>query len=197
MHEYGRLCVGCNRHSRSCPVKRLRVSLDLISEVDRHSEAERTQAQIRFERPSGAERARAAVSGAPAEPSWLERPFRAPQRSRAGSSGHFERPSAAERARAAISSAPAEPSGLERPFRAPQRSRAGLERLFRAPQRSRAGSSGPFRATQPSRAGPSGHFERPSGAERARSRKRRQGRCSRGRPSRVKPRTACGASKPP
>jgi len=244
MHENVRLCVERNRHSWSCPVKRLR--------------------------SSGAERARAAISGAPAEPSGLERqcrapqwsraasnsetsagavssssqaeqfrapwrsrasssefeqPFRAPWRSRVSSSGHFERPSRAERARsrkrrqvqcflaarpsnferpgrvervrAAISSAPAEPSGLERPFRAPQRSRAGLERLFRAPQRSRAGSSGPFRAPQPSRAGPSGHFERPSGAERARSRKRRQGRCSRGRPSRVKPRTACGASKPP
>ena len=36
---------------------------------------------------------------APAEPSGLERPSRAPQRSRAGSSGHFERPSGAERAR--------------------------------------------------------------------------------------------------
>ena len=92
-----------------------------------------------FERPSGAERARCrkrrqvrcfrepgrAISSALAEPSEFERPFRAPQRSRAGSSGHFERPSGAERARAAISSAPAEPSGLERPFRAPQRSRAG------------------------------------------------------------------------
>ena len=66
-----------------------------------------------FERPGGAERVRAAISSAPAEPSGLERPFRAPQRSRAGSSGHFERPSGAERARAAISSAPAEPSGLE------------------------------------------------------------------------------------
>ena len=121
--------------------------------------------------------------------------FRAPRRSRVSSSGHFEGPSRAERARsrkrrqvqcflaarpsnferpgrvervrAAISSAPAEPSGLERPFRAPQRSRAGS----------------------------SGYFERPSGAERARSRKRRQVRCFRGRPSRVKLRTASGASK--
>ena len=108
-----------------------------------------------FERPGGAERVRVAISSAPAKPSWLERPFRAPQRSRAGSkletstgamfsssqaeqfrapwrsrassSGYLERPSEAERARAAISSAPAEPSGLERPFRAPQRSRAGAK----------------------------------------------------------------------
>ena len=115
MHENVRICVERNRHSWSCPVKRLR--------------------------SSGAERARAAISGAPAEPSGLERQCRAPQRSRAGSksetsagavfsssqaeqfrapwrsrvssSGHFERPSGAERARAAISSAPAEPSGLE------------------------------------------------------------------------------------
>ena len=126
MHEYVRLCVECNRHSGSCPVKRLLVSSDLSSEVDR----------------------RKFVPSAPEEPSWLERPFRAPQRSRAGSSGHFvpqrsragssgqfERPSGAERARAAIS------SGLERPFRAPQRSRPGS----------------------------SGHFERPSRAERARA----------------------------
>ena len=115
MHENVRLCVECNRHSWSCPVKRLR--------------------------SSGAERARAAISGAPAGPSGLERECRAPQRSRAGSkletstgamfsssqagqfrapwrsrassNGHFERPSRAERARAAISSAPAEPSGLD------------------------------------------------------------------------------------
>ena len=144
MHEYGRLCVKCNRHSRSCPVKRLRVSLDLISEVDRHSEAERTQAQIRFERPSGAERARAAIPSAPAEPSGFERPFRAPQRSRAGSSCHFERPSGAERARAAISSAPAEPSGFERSFRAPQRSREGSSGHCGRPSGAEASSSSHF-----------------------------------------------------
>ena len=134
MHEYVRLCVECNRHSWSCPVKRLRVSLACLVWF----------VFVRLclaERLSGAERARAAMSSAPAEPSGLERPFRAPQQSRTGSSGHFERPSGAERARAAISSAPAEPSGLERPFRAPQRSRAGS----------------------------SGRFERPSGAERARA----------------------------
>ena len=115
MHENVRLCVECNRHSWSCPVKRLR--------------------------SSGAERARAAISGAPAGPSGLERECRAPQQSRAGSkletstgamfsssqagqfrapwrsrassNGHVERPRRAERARAAISSAPAEPSGLD------------------------------------------------------------------------------------
>jgi hypothetical protein len=115
MHENVRLCVECNRQSRSCPVKRLR--------------------------SSGAERARAAISGAPAGPSGLERECRAPQQSRAGSkletstgamfsssqagqfrapwrsrassNGHVERPRRAERARAAISSAPAEPSGLD------------------------------------------------------------------------------------
>ena len=66
-----------------------------------------------FERPSGAERARAAVSSAPAEPSGLEQPFRASQWSRVDSSDRFECPSEAERARVAISSAPAEPSGLD------------------------------------------------------------------------------------
>ena len=116
MHEYVRLCVECNRHSWSCPVKRLWVSLVCplrfvfvrLCLVERPSRAERARA-----RPSGAEQARTAMSSAPAQPSGLELPFRAPQRSRAGSSGHFERPSGAERARAAISSAPAEPSGLE------------------------------------------------------------------------------------
>ena len=52
-----------------------------------------------FERPGGAERVRAAISSAPAEPIGLGRPFRAPQRSQAGSSGHFERHSGAKRAR--------------------------------------------------------------------------------------------------
>ena len=52
-----------------------------------------------FERPGGAERVRTAISSAPAEPSGLERPFRAPQRGRAGSSGHFKRPGEAERVR--------------------------------------------------------------------------------------------------
>ena len=161
MHENVRLSVERSRHSWSCPVKRLR--------------------------PSGAERARAAMSGAFAEPSGLdfgdvgrcnafEQPgraissalaepnefelrFRAPQWSRAGSSGRFERPSGAERARAAISSAPAEPSGLDvanvsrcgvfeaRPSRTePARAAmsiapaqpSGLERPFRAPWRRRA-----------------------------------------------------------
>ena len=51
-----------------------------------------------FEHLNGAERIRAAILSAPVEPSGLERPFRAPQRSRAGPSGHFERPSGAERA---------------------------------------------------------------------------------------------------
>ena len=52
-----------------------------------------------FERPGGAKRVRAAISSAPAEPIGLGRPFRAPQRSQAGSSGHFERHSGAKRAR--------------------------------------------------------------------------------------------------
>ena len=67
-----------------------------------------------FERPCGSERARAAISSAPAGPSGRER--------------LFERPSEAERARAANLSA--------RPFRAPQRGRAGssghFERLSEA-----------------------------------------------------------------
>ena len=115
MHENVRFYVERCRHSWSCPVKRLR--------------------------PSGAERARAAISGAQAEPSGLERQCQAPQRSRAGSTsetsagalfsssqpeqfrvprrsrasstGHFERPSGVERAQAAVSSVPAEPSGLD------------------------------------------------------------------------------------
>ena len=94
------------------------------------------------ERRSGAERARAAISSAPEEPSVLEL-------GNVGKCGVFDQPGrtiSSARARAAISSAPAEPSGLEQ--------------VFRAPQRSRAGSSG--------------HFERPSGAERARRRKRRR-----------------------
>ena len=143
-----------------------------------------------FGRPSGAERARAPMSSAPAEPSGLDsetsagavfsssqvEQFRAPWRSRASSSGHFERPSGAERARAAVSSAPAEPSGLERPFRAPQRSRAGsmsqtsAGAVFSKPGRAELSRlERPFRAPQRSRAGSSGHFERPSGAERARA----------------------------
>ena len=148
--EYARLCVGRNRHPWSCPVKRLR--------------------------SSGAERARAAISGDPAEPSRLERQCRAPQRSRAGSNSETS-------AGAMFSSSQAEQ------FRAPWQSRASsseFERPFRAPQRSRAGSSAraaissapaepsglerPFRAPQQSRGGSSGRFERPSGAERTRFR---------------------------
>ena len=99
-----------------------------------------------FERPSEAERTRAANVSASAKPSGPEQRFRPPQRSRAGSCGHFERPSEAEGARAAISSAPATPTGLERLFRAPQRFRGGLEQRFRAPQRLRGGLERPFRA---------------------------------------------------
>ena len=114
--------------------------------------------QEKFERPSAADQARAAISSAreepsissaPAVPSEFERPFRAPQRSRAGSSGHFEGPSRAERARAAISRAPAEPTGLEQPFRAPQRSRAGsmsqtvARAVFSPPGRAELSSGGP------------------------------------------------------
>ena len=167
MHENVRLCVECNRHSWSCPVKRLR--------------------------SSGAERARAAISGAPAGPSGLERECRAPQRSRAGSkletstgamfsssqaeqfrapwrsrassNGHFERPSRAERARAAISSAPAEPSGLD----------VG-----------NVGRCGVFEQARPSRAGSMSETSAgavisstPGRAEQARCRKRRQVRCFR------------------
>ena len=74
-----------------------------------------------FERPSEAERTRAANVSASAKPSGLEqrfrppkpsglvRPFRAPQRGRGSSSGHFERPSDADGARTAMSIAPAAP----------------------------------------------------------------------------------------
>ena len=176
MHENVRLSVERSRHSWSCPVKRLR--------------------------PSGAERARAAMSGAPAEPSGLdfgdvgrysafeqpgqaissalaapsglERPFRAPQPSRTGSSGRFERPSGAERARMSQTLAGAEfsragraeRSRLEQPFRAPQRSRAGSRGRFERPSEAERARS---RKRRRSRASSSGHFERPSGAERARA----------------------------
>ena len=94
-----------------------------------------------------------------AELSRLERPFRAPQRNRAGSSGLFGRPGGAERARVAISSAPAKPRGhFERPFRASR-------------------DSGPSST---------GQFEPCGALGQARSRKCRQVRCSRARPSRVK-----------
>ena len=155
MHENVRLSVERSRHSWSCPVKRLR--------------------------PSGAERARAAMSGAPAEPSGLdfgdvgrcsvfeqpgqaissglaeptglERPFWAPQWSRAGSSGRFERPSRAERARAAISSAPAEPSGLDV-------ANVGRCGVFEArPSRTEPARAAISRASCGSGPGSSGHFE--------------------------------------
>ena len=99
----------------------------------------RAGASGHFERTSEAERARAAISSAPvepsvsdvpnvrrcgvfeqpsrlipsalAEPSEFEQPFRAARWTRAGSSGHFERPIGAERARAAISNAPASRAG--------------------------------------------------------------------------------------
>ena len=153
MHENVRLSVERSRHSWSCPVKRLR--------------------------PSGAERARAAMAGAPAEPSGLdfgdvgrcnafEPPGRTISSALAGSSSHFERP--------------VEPSGLERPFRAPQRSRAGSSGHFERPsgaERARCRKrrqvrcfrarpsefERPFRAPQRSRAGSSGYLERPSGLE--------------------------------
>ena len=115
MHENVRLCVECNRQSWSCPVKRLWFSVS--------------------------ERARAMISGAPAEPSGLERQYRALQWSRAGpkmktsasalfssskakqfrvpwqscanSSGHLERCSGAEWGRETMSNAPMESSPLE------------------------------------------------------------------------------------
>ena len=109
----------------------------------------------------GAERIRAAISSTPAEPSGLERPFRALQRRRAGSKS--------QTSASAVFSKPgrAELSRLERPCRTPQQSRGGssghferpggaeralaaissapaepsrLERPFRVPQRSRGGS---------------------------------------------------------
>ena len=121
---------------------------------------------------------------APAKLSKLERPYRTPQRNRAGSIGklqrsiealvapskleyHFGRPCEAEgarappqrfpdRARAANSNSSAKPSGLERPIRA-------LAERVRA-----ASSSAPTK--------PSGQFEcpaRPSGRERRRERRNR------------------------
>ena len=60
------------------------------------------------------------LSATSMEPSDFERPFRAPQQSRAGSSGHFERPCGAERARCrkrrqvrCFRAGQAEPSGLD------------------------------------------------------------------------------------
>ena len=182
MHGKVRLCVERCRHSWSCSVKRLR-----------SSGAERARAPMSSApaEPSGLdlgnvgrcgvfEQPGRAISSGLAEPSELERHFRAPQRNRAGSSGYFERPSGAELARAAISSALAEPSGLERPFRAPQRSRAGS----------------------------SGHFERPSGAEWARAAissapaepsgldVANVGRCGVFEPGRVRPKLRSGPENP-
>jgi len=129
----------------------------------------RASSSCHFERPSEAERTRAANVSASAKPSGPEQRFRPPQRSRAGSCCHFERPSDAEGARAAISSAPATPTGLELLFRSPQRLRGWLEQRFRAPQRLRGGLERPFRAPLRPRAGSSSHFERSCGSERARA----------------------------
>ena len=119
-------------------------------------------------KPSALQGVRAAISGAPVEPSGLEQPYRAPQRSRAcstsetsvgavfsssqaeqlrapwlsraSSSGNLERPSRAERARAAMSSA----IGAER-VRAAILSqlqlRAKLDQPFAAPGQARDGIS--------------------------------------------------------
>ena len=102
MHENVRLRVERNMHSWSCPVKRLR--------------------------SSGAERARAPMSSAPAEPSGLElghvgrcNVFEQPGQAM---SSALAEPSEFERVRAAISSAPVELSGIEQPCRALQRRRS-------------------------------------------------------------------------
>ena len=95
-HENVRLCVERCRHSWSCRVERLR--------------------------PSGAERARAAISGAPAQPNRLERPCRAFHRNRAGST-----PQAS--AGAVLFS-----KNQAKQFRAPWRSRFEFERPCRIPQ---------------------------------------------------------------
>ena len=105
--------------SWSCPVKRLRSSGAERARAAISGGAKRSRAPMssapaeprwqvqclraarscNFEHLGGAERVRAAILSAPVEPSGLERPFRAPQWSRAGPSGHFERPSGADRAR--------------------------------------------------------------------------------------------------
>ena len=109
-----------------------------------------------FERPSEAERARAASLNAPAEPSRPEHRFRPAQRSRARPISHFERLSKAERARA---------TNFERPCS----SEKGPNSQFRAPLRLRGGLGQPLRAALRLRAGSSGHFKRPYGSERARA----------------------------
>ena len=100
----------------------------------------RASSSCHFERPSEAERTRAANVSASAKPSGAEQRFRAPQRSRA---------------RAAISSAPATPTGLDSYFERPSGSEAGSSSDSERPSGSEAGSSG--------------HFERHCGSERARA----------------------------
>ena len=139
--EHVRLCVERNKHSWSCPVKRLRSRgaersqapmSSAPAEPSRFDLGNVSRCRV-FEQPGRAISSGLAepseferhFSSAPAKPSGLERPFRAPKRSRAGSSGHFERPGGAERARAAVSSAPAEPSG-------PRSSKRRQEQCFRS-----------------------------------------------------------------
>ena len=102
-----------------------------------------------FEHYAAPEQARATLSG-------LQRPFRAPLRSRASG---LERQQALLRFR----------GGLEQPFRAPLRHRAGSSGHFeRHCGAERAGSSG-SRFNCCSEAGSSSHFERHCGTERARA----------------------------
>jgi hypothetical protein len=112
------------------------------------------------------------LSATSMEPSDFERPFRAPQQSRAGSSGHFERPCGAERARC-------RKRRQVRCFRAGQAEPSGLDV-------GNVGRCGDFEHARLSRAGSMSETSagavfssRPGRAERARCRKRRQVRCFR------------------
>ena len=137
-----------------------RAELSRLERPCRAPQRSRAGSSGHFERTGGVERARAAISSAPAEPSGLERLFRAPWWRRAGSSGHFERPGGAERARAAVSSAPAEPSGFEV-------ANVGRCGVFEQGQCRESSESASESASESGRS--SSRFERPSGAERARA----------------------------
>ena len=137
--------------------------------------------------PAKPKRDRAANSSVPTSPNRDRALNSSAQRSRSG----LERPIFSARAKPkgldwSISNVPAKPIGLERPLRTSQRGRAGSKSEMSAgvvfsraptkrsgPQRSRKGPERPIRASQQCR----------SAIEQPRSRKRRQVRCFRARPS--------------
>ena len=144
-------------------------------------------------RPSGLD---GSTSSVPPRPSGPERPIRAPQQGRSGSKPEtsagavfLKRPGGASSHFERSGDTGACPSGhFERFGGTEPRPSCHFERPGTG-----AGSSSHFGRSGGNGATPSGPFERPSEAEGARSEKRRQVLCFRGRQGRVKLRTACGA----